>query len=712
MAVCFALEWRIIMDKGKKRIFALLLALLLCVIPVGIISMYDNTAEMTVTEKVEIPAYLSRTMLYFMLDQARLVDSNYEVIYFGEDVPNSIRSEIECIIEEEMLTARNMLENDCNFQYSIKNTKTGKSVKSTLFDSSKESANMYTQLSYDSYGAVTSSGDYISTDFTYINICQLLRKAAMVISVDTASDSYIIYDTYTIPRDQLRINLPTNFEITYCIPNIITDNRGIISEVYLYDWQNTDGFLVIVYVAMTIIIGLFIIIYPIRIVQEVNPFAFMKKLKAEIKWCVLIFAICMSVMASVLLSGYTISGNTQELITSVGIPYADILTVIVNFAVIAFTGLFMAMGFFEIKYMLTSGFMRYLKEDTLIGTFCRWIKKSFDKISEIDLSNSLDKTIMKCVIANVAVIIVLVCFWGFGAFLAIIYGFVLFFYIKGKAVKCQKDYNVLLTSAHELAEGKLDADINEDVGIFNGLKDEFKNIRNGFRKAVDEEIKSQNMKTELISNVSHDLKTPLTGIKNYVELLSNDEADEAAKKEYLNTLNHYTDRLSVLIEDLFEVSKVNSGNIKLNPVELNIVALVKQAQAETEEMLNERGLNVIVNAADNDIYLMLDGDKTYRIFENLFTNIGKYALPNTRVYVDIVEEKASVEITFKNISESQMNFTPEEIVERFVRGDKSRHENGSGLGLAIVKSFTEIQNGEFHIEVDGDLFKAVVSFAK
>ncbi|MBO5458951.1 MAG: HAMP domain-containing histidine kinase [Lachnospira sp.] len=356
--------------------------------------------------------------------------------------------------------------------------------------------------------------------------------------------------------------------------------------------------------------------------------------------------------------------------------------------------------------------MLYIKEDTLAGIFCRWVKKSFDKLSEIDLSDNMDKTIMKYVLVNVAVIIVLVCLWGFGIVLAIIYGFVLFFYIKAKAQKCQKDYNVMLTASHELAEGKFDTEISEDVGIFNGLKDEFKNIRSGFQKAVNEEIKSQNMKTELISNVSHDLKTPLTGIKNYVELLQDENVDEETRKKYLNTLNNYTDRLSTLIEDLFEVSKVNSGNIRLNPIELNIVALVKQAEAETEELLNERGLTVIVNSRENDIKLMLDGDKTYRIFENLFTNIGKYALSNTRVYVDIAEEAQYVEITFKNISETQMNFTPEEIVERFVRGDKSRHEKGSGLGLAIVKSFTEVQDGEFHIEVDGDLFKAVVRFPK
>lgn len=268
----------------------------------------------------------------------------------------------------------------------------------------------------------------------------------------------------------------------------------------------------------------------------------------------------------------------------------------------------------------------------------------------------------------------------------------------------------MLKEAHQLADGRFDEELTQDVGIFNALGDELKNVRIGFEKAVSEEIKSQNMKTELISNVSHDLKTPLTGIKNYAELLGQDNVSGQDKQVYLENLQHYIDRLNNLIEDLFEVSKVNSGNIELNHVELNVVALIQQAQAETEDLLKQKNLTVILDAPENGIVQALDGDKTYRIFENLFTNIAKYTLPGTRVYVSATAQPEYTEIVFKNISEAQMNFTPEEIVERFVRGDKSRHESGSGIGLAIVKSFTEVQNGTFSIEIDGDLFKAVVRF--
>lgn len=220
------------------------------------------------------------------------------------------------------------------------------------------------------------------------------------------------------------------------------------------------------------------------------------------------------------------------------------------------------------------------------------------------------------------------------------------------------------------------------------------------------------MKNELISNVSHDLKTPLTCIKNYIVLLQDDTLSSNTRQEYINSLNQYVNRLTSLIEDLFEVSKANSGNIKLNLINLNIVALLEQTFTENKEVLESKNLTTIKNYANNEIKLNLDGDKTYRIFENLFTNISKYAMANSRVYLEIKETDDEVIIEFKNISATQMNFSAEEIVERFVRGDKSRHEAGSGLGLAIAKSFTEIQNGKFEIEIDGDLFKVIITFKK
>ncbi len=335
-----------------------------------------------------------------------------------------------------------------------------------------------------------------------------------------------------------------------------------------------------------------------------------------------------------------------------------------------------------------------------------------DVAFETDLSAAINRKIIKYIIINFLIIIVLSTFWFFGYFLAIIYTMLVFIYVKKKVKVIQKDYNSLLYYTKELAKGNFEEEIYLDLGIFNSLKTEFNNIKDGFEKAVKEETKSQNMKTELISNVSHDLKTPLTCIKNYIVLLQDDNLSEQDRHEYLFNLNQYTNRLTTLIEDLFEISKANSGNIKINPVELNIVELVEQAYAENQEFLQAKGLIAIKQIEKEEIFLLLDGDKTYRIFENLFTNIGKYAMPHSRVYIRVDEEEENVIIEITNVSEVQMNFTTDEITERFVRGDKSRHETGSGLGLAIAKSFTEIQGGTFKIDIDCDLFKVRIKFNK
>ena len=417
-------------------------------------------------------------------------------------------------------------------------------------------------------------------------------------------------------------------------------------------------------------------------------------------------------MGCLILTGYTLNGYLIEYINSFNFSYTEIFVMFLNFITWFLTLLIITMGLFQLKYIGTHGFWRYLKEDTLVGTFFKYLKSKLDMVAEIDLSSPINKTIMKYVLINSIIVFVMVSFWSVGYVFVVIYTFGAFFWIKDKVIKIQKDYQQLLTATQELGKGNFDAEIKSDLGVFNSLKIEFNNIKTGFEKAVDEEIKSQNMKNELIGNVSHDLKTPLTCIKNYIVLLQDDTLTNETRQEYLSSLNQYANRLTTLIEDLFEVSKVNSGNIQLNLMNLNIIALLEQTFAESEETLKSKNLTVIKKYDQNDIQLALDGDKTYRIFENLFTNIAKYAMVNSRVYIEVKDYSDQVIIEFKNISETQMNFTSDEIVERFVRGDKSRHETGSGLGLAIAKSFTEVQGGCFKIDIDGDLFKAIIYFNK
>lgn len=698
------------MEKKKKRVFVLGLVALLSVISIGMILLCRNIqSENQGTQTVDVSA-VSREMLLFMLDQTRVVNKDYSVLSLGEDVPYSIRSELEYVMEEELLTARADFINSPNFAYRITNTATGEKTEGGDTSLFVKDHQMYSTFTYDADGNVTSTGDYVSTDFTYMSAYQLLKNS-ISISTSNARETYEIYGK-SIPKSQIQLRVPQNLKAEFAIPQNLTENNDII-------WYNTRNlvhgemsgrFLAVTCCMMVFFIGLYILFYPVSVEQEVNPFAFMRKIKAEIKWAFLGTVLCLAYIGMAFLGVYTMTGELQTALQMLGIPYAELVPVVLQFIGMMLTGLFTAMGIFEIKYMLTSGFCRYWKEDSLIGSICGNVKRRFEKLSEVDLRDKTDTVLLKYVLIQMVIVGVIACCWSFGIVLSVLYSVLLFFYIRKKLKKVQKDYQVLLKEAHQLADGRFDEEIIQDVGIFNALGEEFKNVRTGFEKAVCEEMKSQNMKTELISNVSHDLKTPLTGIKNYAELLGQNNVSEQDKQVYLENLQHYIDRLNNLIEDLFEVSKVNSGNIELNPVELNVVALIQQAQAETEDLLKQKNLTVILDAPENGIVQALDGDKTYRIFENLFTNIAKYTLPGTRVYVSATAQPEYTEIVFKNISEAQMNFTPEEIVERFVRGDKSRHESGSGIGLAIVKSFTEVQNGTFSIEIDGDLFKAVVRF--
>ena len=227
---------------------------------------------------------------------------------------------------------------------------------------------------------------------------------------------------------------------------------------------------------------------------------------------------------------------------------------------------------------------------------------------------------------------------------------------------------------------------------------------------MENAVKSERMKTELITNVSHDLKTPLTSIINYSELLVDDSLNIEDQKSYANIINEKSHKLRVLIENLFEISKVSSQNIELNLEEIDFSQLVEQVIGEWDDKLIEKNISTNLIIPEKPIILNLDGNQTYRVLENVFSNIEKYALENTRVYVDLLKEENGAELIVKNISKYPLNITPDELKERFTRGDASRNTEGSGLGLSIASSLTEIQGGEFKIDIDGDLFKITIKF--
>ena len=353
-----------------------------------------------------------------------------------------------------------------------------------------------------------------------------------------------------------------------------------------------------------------------------------------------------------------------------------------------------------------------------VGSFQRvWKKikghfhKVYDEFLHMDLQENTNKMIIKALVINFFLLLLITCLWFYGIFALILYSIVLFLILRKYSQDVKKKYALLLEATNLLADGNLDAPIEGDLGIFNPMKVEIQKIQKGFQKAVQEEVKSERMKTELITNVSHDLKTPLTAIITYVDLMKSEE-DPEKRKEYLEVLEKKSLRLKVMIEDLFEISKATSKSVTMNFMKVDIVGLLKQVGLECDEKIKAANLDFRWNLPEGKVVMLLDSQKTYRIFENLIVNITKYAMPHTRVYIELIDEGSHVSVSMKNVSASELNFNTDEITDRFVRGDVSRNTEGSGLGLAIAKSFTELQYGTLKISTDADLFKVVIRLPK
>lgn len=263
-----------------------------------------------------------------------------------------------------------------------------------------------------------------------------------------------------------------------------------------------------------------------------------------------------------------------------------------------------------------------------------------------------------------------------------------------------------------IREGEVDYKLETESlhGANKEMADAVNNIGEGIRKAVKTSMKDEQMKTDLITNVSHDIKTPLTSIISYVDLLKRLKIEEEPAKSYIAILDNKSQRLKQLTDDLVEASKISSGNIELQKEQLNLIELLNQSIGEFSEKFEEKRLQVIIEGKEVSAYIFADSRRMWRVIENLFNNICKYALVGTRVYLELWVENGRVKLSMKNISERQMNIRADELTERFIRGDESRTTEGSGLGLSIAKSLIEVQGGNFIIYLDGDLFKVEIDF--
>lgn len=682
----------------KRRIFIIGLIVLLLACPSCMIYI---TVKQQDGYKKRAANNMNEYMLQFltMAVEAK-TDPDYKPLSFN-GLDEKSQEGATATMNEIFKTILDMEQNDDGFHYEAYNEKTRQYYKNQK---------SYYPIAYRGFFKSSSHSKYFYTDaVSLFDESDIVRQLDERYKLDEGKDgkrSLLKVNNTYVDLNQVSINLPQNTEMTYYCTTYVSPMTYIdINFVSEYDVAVLSGVALI----LGLVIFIYILMNSLEVEETINPYRTIKQWK--LLTVIIIIGLTSSIFigASGMTGYFVMMGELQSVLARCGVTYATPISYgLYFFCMLIFYFLF-SMLCFTVKYMFMNG-MDYFRNNTCIYALYAKLKGLGNKITEFDLRDNVNQDILKFTICNALLVIILYVISPSKTIFAILYVIISFLYIRKQSMKVRNDYKNMLDFTEQLSHGHFDTEIEDDLGIFNSMRDCLNNLKIGFEAAVKEETKSQNMKTELITNVSHDLKTPLTCIKNYVILLKNTQADETTRTEYLNQLERYTNRLSNLIQDLFDVSKASSGNIDLHPIDLRLQALVDQSLAECIEVLESKDIQVVKNV--EDVVVHLDGDKTYRVFENLLTNIGKYAMPHSRAYIDIHEEEDYVSVIFKNMSEVEMNFSSEEIQERFVRGDKSRHETGSGLGLAIAKSFVVAQGGTFDIEIDGDLFKVIMTFKK
>ncbi|MCM1216613.1 MAG: HAMP domain-containing histidine kinase [Lachnospiraceae bacterium] len=393
------------------------------------------------------------------------------------------------------------------------------------------------------------------------------------------------------------------------------------------------------------------------------------------------------------------------------------LTRLYRYGVFAAYGVYVSVSFSLIWYSLVRRVRcGNLWSDSLLHRFCVGVRNTV--VYVFRHKNSVISTLIPYNLFLFANLIGGIAVYSFRGerFLAglILAGIVLFDGIVGVLLfKRGAEQVEIVEGISRIRDGEVEFKLATDNlhGANREMADAVNNIGEGIRKAVRTSMKDEQMKTDLITNVSHDIKTPLTSIINYVDLLKRLKIEQEPAKSYIGILDNKAQRLKQLTDDLVEASKISSGNIELNKEKLNLTELINQSLGEFSEKLEEQNLQVVFENNNEPAFIYADSRRMWRVVENLFNNICKYAMEGTRVYVDMFMEDGKTGVSFKNISKQQMNIRPEELTERFIRGDSSRSTEGSGLGLSIAQSLVQVQGGSFQIYLDGDLFKIVIEFA-
>lgn len=351
---------------------------------------------------------------------------------------------------------------------------------------------------------------------------------------------------------------------------------------------------------------------------------------------------------------------------------------------------------------------------TLIYNVCALIIKGFTALFGIFRRVNLVWKTGLAVLAAAAVnlIIVLLALYMYGGATSLVFWFIGAVITAAAVIYTALCMKRLQEGGKRLAEGDMGYKI-DTKGLFLDLKEhaeDLNDIGNGMARAVEERLRSERFKTELITNVSHDIKTPITSIINYVDFLKREKIDNEKAREYIEVLDRQSQRLKKLTEDLVEASKAATGNVSLDLMPCDAAVMMNQVMGEYQEKAERAQLELMMNLPEESVSIMADGRSMWRVLDNLMNNICKYSQPGTRVYQTLEIKDGKAVITYRNTSKYELNISGDELTERFVRGDSSRHTEGSGLGLSIAKNLVELQGGSFEIYIDGDLFKTIIEF--
>ena len=412
------------------------------------------------------------------------------------------------------------------------------------------------------------------------------------------------------------------------------------------------------------------------------------------------------------LAGTIISG-TLIANSSLGYSYAVVTVIVTCLICGTYTMAWFLIGYLSLVRRIKAG---TLWKNSLIRTVLKWIGKCSGKLADFARAfsrNTAEK--IKVLLVGGAFLflqfLIIGCvFSGAGVFLLALMAVDVAVMIF--AIRKADGQDRIMDGLKKISDGELQYKIKTDTltGKQKVMAEYINNIGSGLDAAVENSLKKERMQTELITNVSHDLKTPLTSIINYVDLMKRENPTDPKIQEYLRILDEKSQRLKVLTEDVVEASKASTGNIKLEMNDIDFVEMVQQVIGEFEEKFKEKNLTMMVHFTDEPSIIYADGQRMWRVLENVFGNVVKYAMEGTRVYAEISNRNKKVTFSLKNISAQPLNISADELTERFIRGDVARNTEGSGLGLSIAKSLTELQGGEFKLYLDGDLFKVMITF--